>query len=84
MLTASGAAAQKTDAQHPGTTSGEQVPHSVADDIALVDRDAEALLAGEEEVRLGLGAKDVATIDDDYVIRDAQHAERLVDLRSAA
>src|SRR6185369_1004172 len=44
----------------------------------------EAVLAGEEEVGLGLGAKDVATIDDDYVIRDTQHAERLVDLRSAA
>ena len=76
-------AAQQTDAQHPGATCCEEVPHRVADDVALVDRDAEPLLAGEEEVGFGLGAQDVATIDDDHVVRHVEGAERLVDLRSA-
>ena len=61
-------AAQQADAEHPGATRGQQVPHRVADDVALVGGDAEPLLAGEEEVRLGLGAEDVATIDDDHVV----------------
>ena len=78
------AAAQQADAEHPGTPRCQEVPDGVADDIALVGRNTEPLLAGEEQVRLGLGAQDVAALDDDRSSGDAERAQRLVDLRPAA
>ena len=48
------------------------------------DRDPHPLLAGEEQVRLRLGAQDVAALDHDHVGADAQRLERGVDLRAPA
>ena len=67
-------ARQQANTEHPGPSRGEQIPHRVADHIAVPDLDAELLLASQEQIRLGLRAKDIATVDDHHVL---WHAKRL-------
>jgi hypothetical protein len=76
--------AQEPDAQHASSPGGEQVPDCVADHIAVLCPDPEPLLAGEEEVWLGLGAAHFSSLDDHRLGADAQDLEGGVDLRSAA
>src|SRR5580704_17710093 len=45
--------AQQPDAQDARAARCEQIPDSIADDVALSWRKAESLQAGEKEVRLG-------------------------------
>ena len=49
-------AALEPDAEHARPAGGQKVPDRVADDVAVGRLDAQRLLAGEEQVRLGLGA----------------------------
>ena len=56
-------AALKPDAEHARPAGGQQVPDRVADDVAIGGLDSQRLLAGEEQVRLGLRAGHVAPFD---------------------
>src|SRR5665811_1345216 len=53
------AATEEADAEHPGSACREQVPDRISDHVAVLAPHAHPLLTGKEEVRLGLGAKDV-------------------------
>ena len=66
------AAAQEADAEHPRAAGGEEIPDGVADDVAVVRLDAERGGAGEEQIRLGLRARDVAAVDHDDLVRDVE------------
>src|SRR5437870_2989394 len=59
------AAAQQADAQHARASRGEQIPHRIADHVTVSDLNAQAPLAGEEQIGLGLRSRDVAALDDD-------------------
>ena len=65
-------ARQDADAEHPGAAGGEEIPHRVSHDEAVMDGHAHALLTGEEEIRFGLGALHVAALDHDGVGRNAR------------
>src|SRR5438876_449275 len=54
------ATGEQADAQHSCAPRGKQIPHRVADYVAVARVDAELLLAPQEEVRLGFRAEDVA------------------------
>src|SRR5688572_21309664 len=69
------AAGEQADAEHPRAPCGEQVPDRIADDKAVSDLDAKALLAGQEQVGLGLGPEHVAALDDDHLGRHAEGLE---------
>jgi hypothetical protein len=55
-----------------------------ADHVALRRRHSETLLTGEEQVGLGLGARDVSSLDDDDLGSDAERFQRPIDLRPAS
>src|SRR5216684_266594 len=78
------AAAQHADAQHGGAPGGEEVPDGVADHVAVLGRDAETLLAGEEEVGGRLRAAHVASLHHHHVPGHLESGERRVDLRPPA
>jgi hypothetical protein len=78
------AAAQQSDAEHSRTTRSQEIPDRIADDITVVDGDAEALLTIEEEIRRGFGSQHVATFYDDGLRADVQGLERAINLRSAS
>src|SRR5512143_2205142 len=73
--------AQQTDAQHAGSPGGQQVPHGVSHNITLCTPEPQALLASEEEVRLGLGAQYISPLDHNRLLTHAEGVERRVDLR---
>src|SRR5437764_7081453 len=78
------AAAQQADAQHACASCGEEIPHRMADDVTVRDLNAQAPLAGEEQIGLRLRSRDVATLDDDRFLRHAEGVEGGVDLRTTA
>ena len=43
---------------------GEHVPHAVADDGRLLDRDADPRGGGDEQIRIGLRVLDLVAGDD--------------------
>src|SRR5512143_1354013 len=49
------ATGQQPDAEHPGASGSEQVPHRVTHHVAIPDRDAKSFLAGQDQVRFRLG-----------------------------
>ena len=63
------AAGQQADAEHARAARREQVPDGVADHVAVARLDGEAARALDEQVRLRLGARDVAALDDDRLGR---------------
>ena len=78
------ATGEQADAQHSCAPRGKQIPHRVADYVAVARVDAELLLAPQEEVRLGFRAEDVAAIDHHHVRGDPERRERAVYLRMPA
>src|SRR2546425_2532493 len=74
------AAAQESDAEHLRAPRSEQIPDGVANDVAVVWRHAEPLLAVQEEIGRGLRALDVAPFDDHRLAADAKAVERAIDL----
>ena len=78
------AATQQSDAKHPRSARSEKIPDRIADNIAFVDRDAEALLAIEKEIGSGLRVKNVAALDDDRLRANAEDFQRAIDLRPTA
>src|SRR5256885_16978395 len=78
------AATQQPDAQNPRAARRELIPDGIANDIALARRNPESLPAGDEQVRLRFGARDVATFDDHDVVADAEYLERAIDLGAPA
>src|SRR4029077_11002007 len=72
--------AQQPDAQEARAARCQQIPDSIADDVALTWRKAESLQAGEEEVRLGFGARHVPALDDHHVFAHTEHLERAINL----
>ena len=78
------ASAQEAEAKHSGPTCGEQVPDRIADDVTIVDGNAEELLTTEKEIRRRFGPQDIAALDDDRLGTDAKHIERAIDLRTAS
>src|SRR6202007_2247086 len=77
------AAAEEADAEHAGPPGGEEVPDGIADHVAVLRFDAERLLAGEEEVRRRLRARNVAPLEHDRFLADPERLERRVDLGAA-
>src|SRR5207253_10872595 len=77
------AAAQQPDAENARTPRREVIPDRTPDHVALARRNPEALQAGEEEVRLGLGARDIAPIDHHDIVPDTEHLERAIDFRAS-
>src|SRR4029453_1248921 len=75
QLVPSVAAAPQPDAQHPPPSCGEQVPYSVPNDVALHGRDSEAIGAREEKVWLGFCTLDVASLDDNRLVANAESFE---------
>ncbi len=73
-------AREQSDAQHPRAPRGEEVPHRVADHVAVADFDAELLLASQKKVGLGLCAENVASVDDHGLGWNPEGRERPVDL----
>ena len=66
------ATAQQADAEHPGSPGGQQIPDGVADDVGVRGGHTKSLGARQEEIRLRLGALDVAALDDDRFLPDAE------------
>ena len=62
----------------------QQVPDGVADHVAVLGLDAESLRALDEQVGLGLGARDVPALDDHHVGGDLEGVEAGVDPGAAA
>jgi hypothetical protein len=73
------AAAQQPDAQHARPARGQQIPDRVSNDITIVNRNAEPLLAGENEIRRWFRAQHIAALDDDGLRTDSKGRERAVD-----
>src|SRR5207248_580687 len=69
------AATQQADPEHRRTSRREKVPYGVARDVALLGSDAEPLLTCKKQIRLRLRALHVVAIDDDGVVRQAQHVK---------
>jgi hypothetical protein len=69
------AAAEEPDAEHLRASCGEQVPYSVPNDVTLLGRDSKAIGASEEEIWLGFRAFDVASLDDDRLVVNAESFE---------
>jgi hypothetical protein len=78
------AATQEPDTQNPRAARRELVPDSITNHIALARRKPESLLAGDKQVRLRLGAWDVATFDDHDSLPDTKHFERAINLGASA
>src|SRR2546430_3971128 len=83
QLTLAVAAAQQPNAENARTPRREVIPDRIPDHVALARRNPEALQAGEEEVRLGLGARDIAPIDHHDIGPDTEHLERAIDFRAS-
>lgn len=77
------AAREQANAQHPGAPRGEEIPHGVADHVAVADLDAQLLLTPEKEVGFRFRAQHVAAVDDDGLLWNAERNERAIDLRTA-
>src|SRR5918992_2258158 len=69
------ATAQQADTEHARSPGGKQVPDGVTDDVAVRGRRTKSLGAGQEEIRLGLRPLDVAALDDDRFVPDAERLE---------
>src|SRR5918994_5962652 len=69
------ATAQQADAEHAGSPGGKQIPDGVADHVGVRGGRAESLGAGQEEIGLRLGAPDVAALDDDRFLPDAERLQ---------
>src|SRR5262245_24023667 len=72
--------AQQSDTEHTRPAGGQDVPDCVANHIAIDYTDTQALLACQEEIRFGLGTRDIATLDDDCLPTDAEYIQRCIDL----
>jgi hypothetical protein len=70
------AAGQDANAQGARTPSSQEIPDAVAHHDAVLDRDAEPLRRGEEEIRIGLGPRDQVACDDRDVVRDVEELDR--------
>src|SRR5256885_6273530 len=74
-------AREEADAQHPRATRGEEVPHRVADHVAVTNVDAELLLTPQKQVGLRLCPQNIAAVDHHRTRWNAKSRERAVDLR---
>lgn len=75
---------KETDAQHPRSARGKEIPDFVPDYVTLPWGDAELLWRRLGVVRFGLGALDAASFDDHRLRPDAERRKRGVDLGSSA
>src|ERR671919_236485 len=66
------ATAQQADTEHARSPAGKQVPDGVADDVGVRGSRTQSLGAGQEEIRLWLRPLDVAALDDDRLLSDAE------------
>src|SRR6266849_3543958 len=73
------AAAQQSDAQHARSARSQEVPNRVSDDITIVNRNAESLLAGEKEIGRWFRAQHIATLHDNGLRTDSEGRKRAVD-----
>src|ERR687891_2461001 len=69
------ATAQQADTEHARSPGGKQIPDGVTDDVAVRGRRTKSLGAGQEEIRLGLRPLDIAALDDDRLLPDAERIE---------
>src|SRR5205814_197571 len=74
-------AGEQSNTQHSGAPRGEEVPHRIADHIAVANVDAELLLALQKQIGLRLGPKHIAPVHDHGLLWNAECDERAVDLR---
>jgi hypothetical protein len=74
------AAAEQPDAEHSGPAGSHQVPHGITHHVAVLHFHTQALLAFQEQVRLGLGPRQVPTLHDDGVLGQPQGFQRGVDV----
>ena len=77
-------AAEQSDAQHSGAAGGEKIPDCIADDVAIVGVDTEALLAVEKKIGRRLRSLHVAALDDDRFRSDAEDGEGAIDLGTSS
>src|SRR3954470_11029662 len=68
------AAGEHADSQHAGPARGQEIPDGIADRIAFVRRDAEALLTFQKEVRFGFGLGRVRPVHYNRPSADAERA----------
>lgn len=77
-------AGQQTNAEHPGTPGGEQVPYCVANNITIGNWYPQRLLGGKEEVWFRFGPLDAPSLDNHSIGRQTECIKRNIDFWTSA